>query len=100
MTRSECDSRAEELVGGNVVAVTVQGACSYTVYAGKTNEFVVQFRLKFLELRTETINLAQRIYGSFVPRTSYEGCMGKHINIDGKEPLYVYFMSRVRESPI
>ena len=44
-TRASCDSKALELVGGNVVPVDVQGVCSYTVYTGPQLKYVVQFRL-------------------------------------------------------
>jgi hypothetical protein len=33
-TREACDIKAKDLVGGQVVPVTVQGDCSYSVYAG------------------------------------------------------------------
>lgn len=33
-TREVCDTKAKDLVGGKVVPVTVQGNCSYSVYAG------------------------------------------------------------------
>ncbi|OQE28130.1 hypothetical protein PENFLA_c005G08840 [Penicillium flavigenum] len=39
-TQSSCDDYAQELVGGSVVPVTVQGVCSYTVYAGPNHEFL------------------------------------------------------------
>lgn len=93
-TRSACDARATELVGGSVTPVAVQGVCSYSVYAGPNHDFVVQFRLKSLELRAETARLAREVYGSLAPQVSFNGQIGE--DIDGKEPLYVYVMSRVR----
>jgi hypothetical protein len=36
-----CDTKAKDLVGGKVVLVTVQGNCSYSVYARPEFEFVV-----------------------------------------------------------
>ncbi|KAI5865624.1 hypothetical protein GGS23DRAFT_560059 [Durotheca rogersii] len=93
-TRSACDDRAEELAGGKVVPVQVQGVCSYSVYAGPDLEYVVQFRLKSLELKAETAALARKVYGSLVPEVSFKGQVGD--GTDGKEPLYVYLMSRVR----
>ncbi|KAJ2891206.1 hypothetical protein MKZ38_000733 [Zalerion maritima] len=80
-TRSACEVRAKELVGGNVIPVAVQGVtvCSYWVHAGHNDDFVVQFRPKSLQLRTETTCLAQDIYGSLAPR-----------------PLCIYVVSRVR----
>ncbi|KAG4441230.1 hypothetical protein IFR05_003278 [Cadophora sp. M221] len=62
-TRETCDAKANELVGGKIVPVTVQGNCSYSVYAGAEFEFVVQFRLKSLMLKSETVALVREIYG-------------------------------------
>lgn len=91
-TRAICDTKAVELAGGNAVPVDVQGACSYSVYAGPDLEYVVQFRLKSLALATEVTSLATEIYGSLVPKVTFEGKVG-----DGeKEPLYVYLMGRMR----
>jgi hypothetical protein len=91
-TRAACDARATELAGENVVPVDVQGVCSYSVYAGPELEYVVQFRLESLALRTEVTSLATEVYGSLAPKVSFEGKVGD----GGKEPLYVYLMSRVR----
>ena len=33
-THEACDTKAKDLVGGEVVPMTVQGNCSYSVYAG------------------------------------------------------------------
>lgn len=91
-TRAVCDARARELAGDNVVPVEVQGVCSYSVYAGPELEYVVQFRLESLALKTEITSLAIKVYGSLAPKVSFEGKVG-----DGaKESLYVYLMSRVR----
>ena len=92
-TRLGCDTRAIQLVGGKAVPVDVQGVCSYSVYAGSDLEFVVQFRLKSLELKTETATLARIIYGSWAPKVSFKGQIGD--NIDNREPLCVYVMDRV-----
>lgn len=93
-TRAACDARAVELVGENVVPVDVQGVCSYSVYAGPNLKYVVQFRLKSLALSTEVTSLATDIYGSLVPKVSFEGKLGH----EGEElePLYIYLMNRVR----
>lgn len=93
-TRSECDALAHELVGGNAVPVPVQGVCSYTVYAGSEEESVVQFRLKSLDLRQETGRLARETFGNLAPDVSFKGQIGVENN--GKEPLLVYVMSRVK----
>jgi hypothetical protein len=63
-TREACDNKTKDLVGGEVVPVTVQGNCSYSVYAGPELEFVVQFRLKSSMLGSEISALAREIYGS------------------------------------
>lgn len=91
-TRAACDTRATELAGGDAVPVDVQGACSYSVYAGPELGYVVQFRLESLALGTKVSSLATEIYGSFVPKMTFEGKVGD----GGKEPLYVYLMSRMR----
>ncbi|KAI2780042.1 hypothetical protein F4815DRAFT_157391 [Daldinia loculata] len=96
-TRAQCDSRAAELAGDDtVVPVKVQGVCSYSVYAGRDQEYVVQFRLRSLELRMETAVLAREVYGELAPTVSFEGQMGADGDGDGKEGLCVYLMSRVR----
>ncbi|KAI1314273.1 hypothetical protein F5Y03DRAFT_336620 [Xylaria venustula] len=94
-TRSECDASAKQLVGGDVVPIAVQGVCSYTVYAGQNQEFVVQFRLKSLTLDLGTVTLARKIYGSLTPEVSFHGQLGGEIDAKGKEPLYIYVMTRI-----
>ncbi|QYS95757.1 APH domain-containing protein [Trichoderma simmonsii] len=92
--RSTCDARARGLVGGSAIPVEGQGNCSYSVYAGPDLEYVVQFRLKSLKLKTETTSLARKIFGALAPEVSFKGEMGDHI--EGKEPLYVYVMRRMQ----
>ena len=94
VSRSDCDKYAKEHLGGNAVPVPVQGVCSYTVYAGINAEFVAQFRLKSHQLRIEIANLARTIYGRLAPEVVFKGVMGQEI--EGKEPLYLYTMSRIR----
>lgn len=72
-TRPACDARARELAGENVVPVDVQGACSYSVYAGPEPEYVVHFRLESLTLKTEIASPANDIYGPLTPKVSFEG---------------------------
>ncbi|KAI9042366.1 uncharacterized protein KD926_005661 [Aspergillus affinis] len=93
-TPSACDSLARERLGGSIVPVAVQGACSYTVYAGPNAEFVVQFRLASLQLGMNVTNLARSIYGQFAPQVTFLGQIGE--GIESKEPLYIYILSRVR----
>ncbi len=91
-TREACDTKAKDLVGGNVVPVTVQGNCSYSVYAGPEFEFVVQFRLKSLMLKSETVALAREIYSFLAPNASFHEQLGD----DGIERLFVYVMNRIQ----
>jgi hypothetical protein len=90
-TCEACDSKAKDLVGGEVVPVTVQGNCSYSVYAGTKSEFVVQFRLRSLMLKSEVVTLAREIFGSLAPKASFHGQLGE----GEKEPLFVYVMNRI-----
>ncbi|KAK0736845.1 hypothetical protein B0T21DRAFT_363860 [Apiosordaria backusii] len=93
-TRAACDVKAREIAGGNVVPVAVQGVCSYSVYAGPELEFVVQFRLESLALKTEVTSHVTEVYGPLAPKVSFEGKIGEP---EGEgEPLYVYLMTRVR----
>lgn len=91
-TREACDIKATELARGKVIPVTVQSNCSYSVYAGPELEFVVQFRLKSLILKSEITTLAREIYGFLAPNVSFHGQQGD----DGREPLFVYVMSRIQ----
>lgn len=91
-SRETCNTKAVDLVGGNVVPVAIQGNCSYSVYAGPEFEFVVQFRPKSLRLRLEIIHLAHKIYGSLVPTVLFHGELGEN----NENPLLIYVMPRVR----
>lgn len=93
-SRSACDARAQELVGGDVRPVAVQGSCSYTVYAGPSQEFVVQFRPKSLELNSTMICAIKMAYGDLVPSVNSHDPIGED-DIDGKEPLCAYVFSRM-----
>lgn len=100
-----------------IVPVTVQGVCSYTVYAGSKDangllDKVVQFRLKSLKLNMEMIDLAREVYEEMAPRVKFVGEIGEDdeekIAVDeveagkgegGKqtgEPLCIYVMDRVK----
>jgi hypothetical protein len=93
-TRHACDAKAKTLVGGQVTPVPIQGNCSYTVYAGPSSEYVIQFRLRSLKLEIETATSARDIYGSLVPSTEFFGELGDATG--AKEPVCVYVMSRIR----
>jgi len=95
-TRSECDAAAKDLVGGDVIPVDVQGVCSYTVYAGPKQEFVVQFRLRSLSLKPETAALAREIHGDLTPEISFKGQIGADFDVNGREPLNIYVMTRIK----
>ncbi|POR37243.1 Uncharacterized protein TPAR_02553 [Tolypocladium paradoxum] len=66
--------------------VDVQGNCSYSVYAGPCLEYVVQFRLKSLQLDMKIASLARQVYGSLVPTVLFEGHVGDESK--DREPLY------------
>jgi hypothetical protein len=95
VTRQTCDDRAKDLAGGTVTPIKIQGFCSYSVYARPNLEYVVQFRPKSLELKTENTMLAKHLYGTLAPEVSFVGQLGDD-DIAGKEPLYVYLANRVR----
>jgi hypothetical protein len=71
--------------------MTVQGNCSYSVYAGPECEFVVQFRLKSLMLKSEITALAREIYSFLALNASFHGQLGE----GGKEPLFIYVMNPI-----
>lgn len=96
VTRSACDLHAKELVDGGLQLVPVQGACSYTVYAGTTLGSVIQFRLKSLALPLKTMELANQVYGKFAPEVAFEGQIGDDDADDGREALLVYVMPRMQ----
>ncbi|KAF2433742.1 hypothetical protein EJ08DRAFT_706182 [Tothia fuscella] len=95
-TRSVCESKALELVGGKIRPVEVQGVCSYTVYAGPKLEHVVQFRLESLKLDPKTATLARQVYGSLAPSVQFHGVLEGEGDEAEKEPLLVYVMDRMR----
>ncbi|OBT58575.1 hypothetical protein VE04_01385 [Pseudogymnoascus sp. 24MN13] len=95
VTRQTCDDRAKDLAGGTVTPIKIQGFCSYSVYAGPNLEYVLQFRPKSLELKTENTMLAKQLYGALAPEVSFVRQLGDD-NIAGKEPLYIYLANRVR----
>lgn len=90
-TRDACDERAASLVGGKITAVPIQGNCSYTVYGGPEDEFVVQFRLEQLPLNLETATLAHQVHGKSAPLTTYHGLLGD----PNDRPVFVYTLSRI-----
>ncbi|KAM0271144.1 hypothetical protein ACHAQH_009176 [Verticillium albo-atrum] len=95
--RESCDALARELVDGDqVVPVAVQGACSYTVYAGPGLGHVVQFRLKTLGLKAETAALARLVFDTLAPDVSFKQQLGEDCTTTGREPLLVYVMTRIR----
>ncbi|KAM9873259.1 hypothetical protein VDGL01_12663, partial [Verticillium dahliae] len=93
--RESCDALARELVDGDqVVPVAVQGACSYTVYAGPNLGHVVQFRLKTLGLKVETAALARQVFNTLAPDVSFKQQLGEDCTIPGREPLLVNVMAQ------
>lgn len=96
VARSICDLHAKQLLDGGLQLVPVQGACSYTVYAGATLGSVVQFRLKSLALPLKTMELAHQVYGKFAPEVAFRGQIGEDDADDGREALLVYVMPRMQ----
>lgn len=97
VTRDTCDGLARDLVGGGqLVPVAVQGACSYTVYAGQGLGHIVQFCLKPLGLKGETATLARRIFGTLAPEVSFRQQLGEDSEAAAQEPLLVYVMTRIQ----
>ncbi|KAK4192121.1 hypothetical protein QBC35DRAFT_485696 [Podospora australis] len=109
-THAACDAKARELTTSeNVVPVEIHGTCSYSVYAGAELEYVVQFRLESLGLKAELMAQVREVYADLAPRVSFEGMIGDaeskgpknkeekwERKENGKEPLYVYKMTRVK----
>ncbi|CRK19066.1 hypothetical protein HYQ45_006421 [Verticillium longisporum] len=95
--RESCDALARELMDGDlVIPVAVQGACSYTVYAGQGLGHVVQFRLKSLGLKAGTAALARLVFDTLAPDVSFKQQLGEDFTTAGREPLLVYVMTRIR----
>lgn len=96
-TRSQCEMKARQLTGSDKIEpVSIQGVCSYTMYAGDHSEFVVQCRLRSLALNTDMTDLAATVHGSLVPVVSLHGELGhRQEQGNGKEPLLVYLMTRM-----
>ncbi|EGY18679.1 uncharacterized protein VDAG_09205 [Verticillium dahliae VdLs.17] len=93
--RASCDALARELVDGDqVVPVAVQGACSYTVYAGPNLGHIVQFRLKTLGLKVETAALARQVFNTLAPDVSFKQQLGEDCTTPRREPLLVYVMAQ------
>ncbi|EXJ81860.1 hypothetical protein A1O1_07925 [Capronia coronata CBS 617.96] len=92
VTRPNCDARAKELVGGDVVPFDIQSTCSYAVYAGPKLEYIVQFRLKPVRLKVENAVLAKEVYGSLAPDVSFYEELGSEV--DGKETIFPVVMTR------
>ncbi|PON27368.1 hypothetical protein TGAM01_v203749 [Trichoderma gamsii] len=69
-------------------------ATAYSVCVGQDQDRILQFRLKSSPLDADSINLAQRIYGSRVPAVVVEAQLGDD---DGETPpVLVYSIDCVR----
>ncbi|KAJ6021967.1 hypothetical protein N7540_007471 [Penicillium herquei] len=71
-TQLACNACAQELVGGPVVPVKIQGSCSYTFYAGPTREFVL---FVYVMSRVKGISHLDFILAHNLPPDSVEFCM-------------------------
>jgi hypothetical protein len=96
VSRSVCDSLARDIAGEDTapIPVEIQGNCSYSVYAGRNLELVIQFRLKSLSVDVLKAQLAKTVHGGLAPDCSFQGQVGDYE--EHKEPLSVYEMTRVR----
>lgn len=91
--RNICDAKSIELVGGSAIPVSIQGNCSYSVYAGPSSEFVVQYRPESLPVDIEIIRRARDIHGLKVPLMEEQG----RLDASGKKgALIIYVMPRVQ----
>lgn len=95
-TKDECEAKCRELTNSDKLeAVPIQGACSYTLYGGDDLEYVLQCRLKSLELNMDISKLARQVHAGMVPEVSFHGQLGDEQQQDGREPLLVYRMTRM-----
>ncbi|KAF2225286.1 hypothetical protein BDZ85DRAFT_91353 [Elsinoe ampelina] len=97
VVRETCHALARELTASDrIEPVSIQGVCSYTLYAGDELQNVIQFRLKSLGLKLETSTLARQIYGDLVSDTKFIQQLGEDSTTDGRQPLLVYNMTRIQ----
>lgn len=96
-TKSQCEMRGREITKSNKIEpVSIQCACSYTMYAGGCLEYVVQCRPRSMALESELLDLAATVYGPFNPTVFLHGKLGHNQDQENrKEPLLVYLMTRV-----
>ncbi|PYI01929.1 hypothetical protein BO78DRAFT_378106, partial [Aspergillus sclerotiicarbonarius CBS 121057] len=94
--RTACDDFAQARLGGHVNPVPIQGTCSYTVYVGRNNEYVAQFRLASSKLDLYMTNLARTIYRNSAPNITYNEQIGESTTTEAKQPLHVYIMTRIQ----
>ncbi|KAG8420705.1 hypothetical protein J3458_002638 [Metarhizium acridum] len=87
ITRDDCDQAATKLTGSSVSPALVQGRASYTVATdvGHSPPGVIQLRSSALSI--ETVNLARKTYGDFVPGCELRDMLGH---------VYVYAMDLVQ----
>ncbi|KAL9095889.1 MAG: hypothetical protein Q9165_001886 [Trypethelium subeluteriae] len=89
-TRHQCDRLAISLAGHPIVPVPVQGACSYTVAAGPTQDAIFQFRsLQERPIDPKLLQLVKEIHGDLVPTTIPYGTIG------GDSPLQIVLMQKL-----
>ncbi|KAF2229750.1 hypothetical protein EV356DRAFT_510232 [Viridothelium virens] len=89
-TRQECDRLAVSLAGHPIAPVPVQGACSYTVVAGPTQDAIFQFRsLQESPIDPKLLQLVKEIHGDLVPTTIPYGTIGND------SPLQVVLMQKL-----
>lgn len=72
--RQQCDELALSLVGPPLHPCQIQGAFSYTLYGGRGQAQVVQFRSEHLDM--EVVDLARSIFGGLVATCVHHGHVG------------------------
>lgn len=90
-TRAECDDLARTMLGGQVEPVSVQGATSYTVVAGRNHDKIIQFRRTDALLDARMLELAKQVHGDIVPVSTALGRIGDGL----QRQLAIYEMNRL-----
>lgn len=88
VTRQQCDELALSLIGPPIRPCPIQGAFSYTLFAGLDGTKIVQFRSEHLDM--EILALAHSIFGRFVTKCVHHGYLGH------SSRLGVYVMDRIQ----
>ncbi|KAI9829934.1 MAG: hypothetical protein M1819_005906 [Sarea resinae] len=100
--RADCDSEARKLFPREVIVPSsIQGYCSYTLFAGESN--VIQFRQEKYRLDIDVVAAAKYVFGSCAPTTTYQGTVascGLLIYIIERLPGVTYQQYRINARSI